>query len=128
MTATATVKGGFFAEMGLTSLVSVQGTNISSRQISQELSRKGMRKTRELMHTLNGVAPGAAALASQTRVAASEELGGKRTIETETLVDRVTAAGDVTAIDLDLLGTLTSRTTFGASAPVNKDGNPLGTR
>lgn len=83
--------------------------------------------TRELMVQLNGVAPGAAALKTLGRVQASTELGGKRVIETDTIVNRVTAAGDVTAIAANLL-TYTTRTTFGASPKANLDGNPLGTR
>lgn len=124
--ATATVKGGLFPEVGVPSLTSIQGTGTATRRIGQLLSKKGMRAMRRKMYTLDGVIPGTTATETVKRIAASEELGGKRTIETETLISRATTAGDVTEINLDLLSSLTSKTTM--ASPVNKDGNPLGTR
>lgn len=128
MSATATVKGGLYETAGLTSLTQIQGTNTQRRRISQLLASKGMRSVRELAVTLDGVIPGSAALATNARVEANSELGGKRVIESESLVNRVTVAGDVTEINTDLLNTLTGRTTFGANPVANGDGNPLGTR
>lgn len=126
--ATATVKGGLFESAGLTSLTQVQGTNAGRRRIAQQFSDLGLKGLRALAYALDGVAPGSNATATNARVVASVELGGKRTVETQTLVNRNTAAGDVTEINADLLSSLTSRTTFGANPPANKDGNPLGTR
>lgn len=128
MAATATVKGGLFEAVGLNTLTQIQGTGPKRRLISQAFSAKGMRVLRELAVTLDGVVAGSAAVATQGRVEANSELGGKRTIETETFVNRNSAAADVTEINADLLSTLTSRTTFGSNPPANKDGNPLGTR
>jgi hypothetical protein len=95
--------------------------------IAMGFDTNGLFGMRAIATALDGVAPGAAALKARTRVEANVELGGKRTIETINLVNRNTAAADVTEINADFL-TLTTRTSFGASPIVNKDGNPLGTR
>lgn len=124
--ATATVKGGLFPEVGVTSLASIQGSGPGVRQISQILSRKGLRELRRRAYTLDGVVAGSTATETVKRIEASAELGGKRTIETETLVGRATISADITEINADLLSSLTSRTTL--ASPANKDGNPLGTR
>jgi hypothetical protein len=58
---------------------------------------------------------------------AAVELGGVRATEAINLINRATVAGDVTEINADILS-VTTRTTFGASPPSNKDGNPLGYR
>lgn len=124
--ATATVKGGLFPEVGVTSLASIQGSGHGVRRITQQLSDKGLRELRERMYTLDGVVAGSAASEVVKRIEANVELGGKRVIETETLISRNTTAADITEINLDLLTSLTSKTTM--ASPANKDGNPLGTR
>ena len=128
MGATATVKGGLFEQAGLATLTQISGVTGTERRVQQLLSRKGARATRALMLALDGVVAGSNATATVGRVEANVEQGGKRVIETQTLINRNTVAGDVTTLNADMLGTLTSRTTFGASPPANKDGNPLGTR
>jgi hypothetical protein len=117
--ATATVKGGFWPEMGVTSLAGVSTTSHFKKRAAQALSKKGMMALREKMETLNGAASGSAASKTLSRIAAAEELGGVRTIETETLVSA--------EINEDILA-LSTRTTFGSSPVANGDGNPLGTR
>lgn len=124
--ATATVKGGLFPEVGVTSLASIQGSGSGVRRIAQQFSDKGLKELRRRAFTLNGVVAGTTATETSKRIEANTELGGKRTIETETLVSRATTAADITEINADLLSTLTSRTTM--ASPANKDGNPLGTR
>lgn len=125
-TATATVKGGLFEQYGTT--ISGLGAIGSGRfSIAQLLSRRGNLALRARLLGLDGVAPGAVVAKTIARVEANAEQGGKRTIETQTLINRATTNADVTEINNDLLN-LTSRTTFGANPPVNKDGNPLGTR
>lgn len=112
------VKGGFWGELGATLTLS-SGESPIKRRIAQWLNKRQLRGFRELMIELNGVAAGQAALAEHTRVAASEELGGVRAIETVTDVDRVTAAADVTNIADTILSYPLAPTYV-----VNKDGNP----
>lgn len=126
MGATAVVKGGLFEQTGLTPYSQVQGTGFARRQISQMMDAKSMRALRRLMFTLDGVIPGTTAIESVKQIESNVELGGKRTIENVNLVNRATLAADVTEINLDLLSSLTSRTSL--ASPANKDGNPLGTR
>lgn len=128
MGATAVVKGGLFETAGLTSLTQVQGTGSQRRRISQLFATKGLRDNRAIAKALDGVVPGSNTTATVARIEANEELGGKRTVETQTLVNRNTTNSDVTENNSDFFDSLTSRTTFGASPVANKDGNPLGTR
>jgi hypothetical protein len=125
--ATATVKGGFWPANGIQSLVSISGKGSWRRMIAQAFGRKQLMDQRELLETLDGVVAGSTALKTSTRVEAVEELGGKRNIETQTVINRATTAADVTELNADFL-TLTTRTSFGATPPANKDLNPLGTR
>lgn len=82
------------------------------KNIARVLNRNMNRKDRELLLTLLGVAPGAAALASYARVAHNTtELGGVRTIETVNLVNRVSAAADVTDLAANLLAYNSNPTT-----------------
>ena len=87
--------------------------------LAQIYNRNQMREIRELMIELLGVAPGAAALSTYKNVAppvnttlavpqATEvgDLGGLRTIDTITVIDRVTAAADVTYLTSILDGTM----------------------
>jgi len=125
--ATATVKGGFWPANGVQSLTQISGKGALRRLIAQALAVDQLSDQRELLETLNGVAPGATALKTSARVVAAEELGGKRLIEQVTIINRATTAADVTELNADFL-TLTTRTSFGATPPANKDLNPLGTR
>ena len=121
--ADAQIKGGLFAQYG-SSLSQQQGVSSNRRFASMMLSR--MRGLRELMLTLDGTAAGSTATEQNKRVAAAEELGGVRTIETQDIVNRATVAGDVTTINADILA-LSSKT-YDGTPPANGDGNPLGTR
>jgi len=125
--ATATVKGGFWPANGIGSLTQISGKGSLRRIVAQALGMDQLQDQRELLETLNGVAPGATALKTSARVVAAEELGGKRLIEQVTIINRATTAADVTELNADFL-TLTTRTSFGATPPANKDLNPLGTR
>lgn len=128
--ATATVLGGFWAQNGVTSLQSIGPNDGHFRRImSRQVDRKALRSLRARMKALNGVAPGATALATVAEVDGSTaELGGVRVIATNTLINRATTSADVTEINNTILNALTLSTTFGASPPANLDGNPLGTR
>lgn len=123
--ATATVKGGFWETNGVASLASVQGVAAWRRYIAQHTGTKGLMPVRAVARALLGAAAGGAATKTLTRIANSTELGGKRAIETETLINRNTTAGDVTEIKHDLLD-MTANTTL--ASPINGDRNPLGTR
>lgn len=125
--ATAVVLGGFWPTNGVNSLVSMSGESGHRRKIAMLLGKKGQMKMRELMETLDGVVAGSAALKNYGRVEANVELGGVRIIENESIVNRNTAAADVTEINTDYL-LFSTRTSFGASPPANLDNNPLGTR
>lgn len=124
--AVATVKGGLFEQYGPT-LTQIQGIGPNRRTAAQAISKLGYRDLRARMTALDGVAPGANASKTNARVVAAEELGGIRPIEQQSLINRVTVAGDVTIIEGDI-NTLSTKTTFGANPPANLDGNPLGTR
>lgn len=125
--ATATVLGGFYETNGVPSLESVGGLGANRRMIAQLLGTKQLMAQRELMTTLDGAAAGSAASKTYGRVVAAEELGGKRTIESQALVNRNTAAADTTEIEATI-NSYSTKTTFGSSPVDNKDGNPLGTR
>lgn len=123
MTAVATVKGGFWPENGVQSLDQISGVGFARREAAKALAKKGTMALRELMETLNGAAAGSAASKTLSRVANSTELGGVRTVETETLVGRNTTAGDATTINADVLS-LNSRT-HDPTPAVNRNNNPL---
>jgi hypothetical protein len=125
--ATATVKGGFWPTNGVSPLVSIDGRNAGRKMTAMQLADRGQLGLRELIETLSGVVPGSSAVKILTRVESNVELGGKRLIENNTFVNRVTTAADVTRILNDLLS-YSNKTTFGTSPPINKDLNPLGTR
>lgn len=124
--ATATVLGGFWPANSVSSLTQISKGS-ARRRVAEILAGKSAMPLRALMLALDGVAPGATATKTLARIANNTELGGKRTIETETLISRATTAGDVTAINADVLS-LTARTTSGSSPVANKDLNPLGYR
>lgn len=123
--AIATVKGGFWETNGVSSLTQTAGRGSARRRAAQWLDGKGSMAFRAIGSALNGAVAGGAASKTLSRVANSTELGGKRTIETETLISRVTVAGDITIANNDLFN-LTSKTTM--ASPANKDLNPLGVR
>lgn len=127
-TATMTVKGGLYGDAyGLTTLDSIDGKGANQRVARRALAAKGEMALRARMLALDGVVAGSAASKTLGRIAASDELGGVRTVETETINSGNTVAGDVTLINANILA-FSTKTTFGASPPANLDGNPLGTR
>ncbi len=123
--ATATVKGGFFAQYAAT-LTQIQGKSPLRRMARKALSNYGGFALREKMETLNGAAAGSTAEKVLARVEANAELGGKRVIENQTFVNDATVAGDVTEINDTILALSTK--THDPTPVVNGDGNPLGTR
>lgn len=125
--ATATVKGGFFEQNGGSPYAQVSGRGDERRRVAIWLGKKGTLAIRAQLAALIGAAAGGAVSKTYGRVANAVELGGKRTIESEVLASGVTTAAQVTELKADLT-TLTTRTSFGASPPANKDLNPLGTR
>lgn len=125
MTATATVKGGLFESLGLSSLASISGKGFFKQQVAFLMGRKQALALREKATTLNGATTGSTAAKTYGRVAASTELGGVRAIESQELVNAATTSADQSEIGNDLL-TFSTNTTFGASPPANLDGSPLG--
>jgi len=126
--ATANVKGGLFGDSaGLLTLPSISGKSFNRTFAAKLLQTKSMLALRRTLFILDGAVAGSNATVTFPQVEANVELGGKRAITTQTLINRNTTAGDITETKADLL-TLTTRTSFGASPVANKDGNPLGTR
>lgn len=125
--ASATVKGGFWEQNGGSPYTQASGRGDERRRVALWLGKKGTLSLRAKLNALIGAAAGGAAVKTYARIANAVELGGKRTIETENLGTAATTAGDVAELKADLT-TLTTRTSFGASPPANKDLNPLGTR
>ena len=86
-------------------------------------SRNGSRELRELMLTLIGASAGSTAADSYLRAAHTVAQGlpaangGLRTMETRTIINRATTAGDVTATKALIAGS--SAPTY----PVDKSGN-----
>lgn len=119
----ATVLGGLF---GGETFATIHTTSSLRKRASLALGRKSQLALRQVMRALDGVAAGANATKNYTRVDANQEMGGKRTIETQVLINRATTAADVTDINADILS-LASKT-YNNSPPANLDGNPLGTR
>lgn len=120
--ATATIKGGFW-EVNLTpSLVSISGKNSNRRLVSYALGRKSTYGLREIVRTLDGAVAGTVATKALNRIQNNSELGGKRTVETETLISRATTAQDITDTKADLFS-LSARTTKAAQTNLNR--NPL---
>lgn len=126
-TATATVKGGFYPQNGVASLASMSGENGGRRMVRQIMGDRGLIGVRELLRALTGAVAGTVATKAVARIEANSELGGKRVIETNNIVNRATTAGDVTEFKDNFMA-MTTKTSFGASPVANKDGNPLGTR
>ena len=78
----------------------------------------------QLIIQLTGSAPGNTATVTHRRVQSVSALGnplsngGRQTIETQNLINRVTTAGDATQVDADL-----AMQFFPASYPVDRSGN-----
>lgn len=99
----------------------IQSQSNFRKIIARMFGLKQNRRDRALLNALVGAAAGATAAASMKKVAHDRlELGGKRTIETETLVNRATTSGDVADIKAALL-TFRSQPT---SYPVDKATRP----
>jgi hypothetical protein len=127
-TYSATVLGGFWPTNGVGTLGSIPGARgYGRRVVAQMLGGSRLLAFKELADRLNGAAPGVTATKTTPVIAASTELGGVRQIVQATLINRPTTAADQQEIDDDLY-TMTNRTTFGATPPINGDRNPLGTR
>ncbi len=81
-----------------TSLVTVVDRGALERATKRIAARTKIQ--RKLALILNGAAAGSNATVTEGRVQAStSEQGGKRTIETNTLINRITTAADKTRID-----------------------------
>jgi hypothetical protein len=98
------VKGGYWETFSSSTLTLISGHNPLKRRIARLFNSAGLKGYRELGLTLDGVAPGQAALETHKAVSAREplttgEVGGVRTIDTITDVNRVSAAADVTDIN-----------------------------
>lgn len=85
---------------------SLIGTRTANeRMISRLLDKPGMRSRQAIMTALNGAAVGETASASHKRAEAVQglgsitNLGGERTVETKTDINRVTTSADETAVD-----------------------------
>lgn len=100
----------------------ISGRSSCQRHASFALSRRGTAVLRELGITLNGVVAGSTAQVTRSRIEANSELGGDRTIETETDINRVTAAADQTELNDNLF----DYGTFNSNPPADANGNPLG--
>lgn len=123
----AAVKGGLFETNAVTTLTGIQGKSQIRMLIAKYLGKKSQLLMRTKMNALMGAAAGGATAKTLGRIQASTELGGVRTIESETIASGVSDAADVTEIKADYLN-ITALTTFGASPVANGDRNPLGTR
>jgi hypothetical protein len=120
----ATVLGGFWPENGVTTLTTAHTRSSWRRRAAMALSRKATLATQEIGLTLMGIAISGTPTAAKTlgRIAASSELGGVRTVEAETLINRATAASDVTDLNADLF----TYNSYDGTPIANGDGNPLG--
>lgn len=127
ITSSASVAGGFFEANGVGTLTNITTRGHRRRAAAQALDGKSTWDLRARMTALDGVAPGATALKTNSVVEANSELGGARNITTESIINRATTNADVTHIEATV-NTFSSKTTFGANPPANLDGNPLGTR
>jgi hypothetical protein len=93
------------------------------RVISNALEKLGSQTTSTLAIALNGIAPGGTALRTRSRVMATAntsafDLGGRRTIETQTLINRAT-----TTADRDALNTMFNNVYAPSPYPVDRSGN-----
>lgn len=121
--ATATIKGGLFETNGFTAYTQIQGRGPARRRIAQYFGDKGLLAPRAAVVALDGAAAGGTASKTYPQIEPNSEQGGKRTVLQISLINRITTAGDITEFNRDFFS-LTSKTT--KTAPVNKNGNPLG--
>lgn len=93
---------------------SLQNANSTFRKnLARDFLRRFNLKDRELLRTLTGAAAGSTATKTVKRVAHSlVELGGKRTVEDLTLVNRATTAADVTDLKANILAYTSQPTTY----------------
>lgn len=105
-------------------------TDPQKQRLAKILRRNGARELNELMLTLNGAAAGEAALKQYSRVQFADDVGnpvahgGARTIETVTVINRVSAAADETAID-GILNETFAPSTYIEDAAGNGGGSQL---
>ena len=91
------------------------------QRIAKLFAREGARADAELLTTLNGAAAGGTAAETRTRVTAVQAdtnllLGGRRIMETQTVVNRATTAADETRFD----GVMTP--SYAPTYPVDRGG------
>lgn len=82
------------------------GRSSAERRLGYVLAKSGLRGLRQVMRTLNGAAPGNAAVAAYSRVTAplnSDDLGGVRVMETYTLNTGNTTAAQRTYIEARIM-------------------------
>ena len=122
----ATVKGGFWGDLAST-YTTISGDSPTKRRIAALFNKPGMKALREIAITLNGATAGSTAAHTRARIKAVEEggaidseLGGDRTIETVTDVNRATDAADVTELNADIFAYPLKPSSY----PANRDGNP----
>lgn len=95
-----TVKADFWGN----NFAFIQDQSNFRKIIARMFNLKENRRDRALLNSLVGAAAGSNATATLKRVQHSRtELGGKRVIETETLVNRNTTAQDVTDLKAKIL-------------------------
>jgi hypothetical protein len=113
MAITATVKGGS-ADLWGPTLSLIRGVSPLAKVDAWLSNKKEMRKDRRLIRTLLGAVAGTTATESLKRISypLGAEMGGKRTIETENLVNRATTAGDVTDLTARYLTYSSQPTTY----------------
>lgn len=98
------------------------------QKIAHAFGRRGFKQTRCLMYALLGAGTGGAASETETRVSApnaltsSQQLGGLRTMETVTIVNRNTTAADLTYMQ-NMLNRVYNSAPAIASYPVDLSGN-----
>ena len=77
----------------------ITGYNTLAEQVSKMFARPGMQREKAIVLALLGVAPGATATVTKTRIQASTtEQGGKRVVENYNEISRATTAADVTGL------------------------------
>lgn len=77
----------------------IDSSNTLNEAVRRIFAKPGLRREKALLNALIGAAPGGTATASVARVQADiNENGGKRTIETVSVINRVTTAADVTEL------------------------------
>lgn len=112
-----TVKSDFWGN----SYAFIRSKSSLRKVVGRLFNQKELRADRALMNALLGAVAGGTATDTLKRVQHSQtELGGKRTIETEILVNRATTAGD----DTDLTAAYLTYASRPTSYPVDKATRP----